>query len=158
MTKALLKEGRKRIAFVMNETEKSWHTDQQKLAGYRRSMEESDVGFDSKYILTDSMSNANIVSFLNKIEPDGIICPRVTHAFAIMGEILKMEKKIPQDIRLARFGESEDLPNYKDYMYVVVFPEEALIDKIISVLCESIKKTNHPVQRIYLNQDIIINE
>lgn len=158
LTEALLSEGRKRIVYISQEIYRNWPPELQKVNGYKRAIAVAGVESDGPHVIYGNSSGNNITEKVTELDPDGIITSNAFFSFALMSELLRRGKKIPGDVRLARFNTPKELPSYNDAMFVISDQNEAFSEALVSVLCDRIDNPNRPYQRVYIGAELIVNE
>lgn len=157
VTRMMIREGCRRIVFI-NERYGWLSPVSQRITGYKEALEDCGIEFDESRVINPYASDENIEDFILRTNPDGVISSTPDYAFNIMSILLKQGKKIPEDVRIARFGELLDMPTYKDTMIEISAPEKIFSEKLVSIMHECICNPYSSLQRIYINPDIKFNE
>ena len=157
--KYLIDNGHRKIGFV--QTSKTVYTNIERLRGYRRALQESDIPFDeSLIILKDNRESRGYIEtkFLLNLEnpPTAIFSPCDTVTLGVLEAIYEEKLRIPEDISLIAFDDFSLAPYLDSPLTVVSQPIEDIGNMTVKVMVERINNPTSRMKKIELKTKFII--
>lgn len=154
LTRHLLNAGAKRIIFAGRPN--SAPTVDARAAGYREALYALQDGSHGKVIFADFEDSKFVKHMLDRERPDGIVCANDVTAAKLMGTIIALGKRVPEDIRMVGL----DDVSYAKYLptpLTTMRQDCAEIGAVaMSVMLERIKRPNHPVMDVRVKTELVV--
>jgi DNA-binding LacI/PurR family transcriptional regulator len=154
LTRHLLKAGAKRIIFAGRPN--AAPTVDARAAGFREALYALRDDSHGKVVLADFEDTKAVKHMLDRERPDGIVCANDVTAAKLMGTIIALGKRVPEDIRMVGL----DDVSYAKYLptpLTTMRQDCAEIGAVaMSVMLERIKRPNHPVMDVRVKTELVV--
>jgi len=154
LTRHLIRAGAERIAFAMRRNSSS--TMEARAAGYMEAL--SGLRPSAKPIIfcTDFSDPDDVKQLVEKEQPDGIVCATDLTAARIMGTLVSMGLRIPQDIRMV----GVDDVNYAKFLPTPLTTLRQNCAEIgaaaMATMLDRLKNPNQPARDVLVRCDLIV--
>jgi DNA-binding LacI/PurR family transcriptional regulator len=153
-TSHLISLGRKRIGLLVGSLE-PYHS-QERLAGYRKALDDRGLAMDEKLIAIEGASGAYVTTQrLLQHQPDAIFMPtRVV--LDVLRALRQAGLRVPEDIALVGF---DDLPlahQTDPPLTTMRQPMAAMGKQLVEILLDIIENGPHPARQVIFEQELVI--
>ncbi len=154
LTRHLLNAGAKRIIFAGRAN--AAPTVDARAAGYREALFALQDGNTGRVVLADFEDTKFVKNMLDRERPDGIVCANDVTAAKLMGTIISLGRRVPEDVGMV----GVDDVSYAKYLptpLTTMRQDCAEIGAVaMSVMLERIKRPNHPVMDVRVKTELVI--
>ena len=156
LTEHLLRLGARRIAFAASPHAAA--TVDIREAGYREALYGWNVPVERDRIRRLDPEDPAAVSDLMAVRPDAIVCANDRTAARLMRTLLRMNHRIPQDVRLVGIDDVEYASLLPVPLTTVRQPTRQIGDAALTAMLERVGRRDLPARDILLHADLIVRE
>ena len=152
----LISLGRRRIVLLVGSLE-PYHS-QERLAGYRKALDDRSLAFDEKLIAVEGVNGAYLTTQqLLPYQPDAIFMPtRVV--LDVLRALQQAGLRVPEDVALVGF---DDLPlahQTDPPLTTMRQPMAAMGKRLVEILLDIIENGPSPARQVIFEQELVIRE
>ena len=152
----LISLGRRRVVLLVGSLE-PYHS-QERLAGYRKALDDRGLAFDEKLIAIEGVNGAySTTQQLLQYQPDAIFMPTRV-ALDVLRALRQAGLRVPEDVALVGF---DDLPlahQTDPPLTTMRQPMAAMGKRLVEILLDIIENGPHPARQVIFEQELVIRE
>lgn len=157
----LINKGKKNIAIFSYK--KNLENLKNRVEGYKKALKDSKIYLDSEKIIyiEESKTQSEVykaIDELNLMTTDALFFTSNKLAIAALKKLSTLDIKIPEELALVTFDESEAFDIFRVPLTHIKQPIKKISKKAVELLIEKIEKTNLLQQQIVYNSEIIIGK
>ncbi len=166
LTEHLVKSGCKKIDFLTGTDKSSAIRD--RITGYQGALADNGLKFDENNIHKIDMNptrnpdpeeiQQKIQDFVNQRKPDAVVCVSDRKAAMLMKCLIKMKKKIPDDIRIVGFDDLAFISYLPVQLTTVRQPSDTLAREAVRTLIDRIQNPDLPARDITVATQLIVRD
>lgn len=161
MTDYLIKQNKKRIAFIGLADEFKFAIDRER--GYKRALFDNEFQIDSKLIIKGEYSFESGIEAARKLlelenRPDAVFCAQDMIAAGVIEHFKENNINVPKDIIVAGFDNHEFSEMIRPRITTVAQPFYEIGRESARALISIIRNEDNTGKRIYLNHELYIRE
>lgn len=157
----LINKGKKNIAIFSYK--KNLENLKNRVEGYKKALKDSKIYLDSEKIIyiEESKTQSEVykaIDELNLMTTDALFFTSNKLAIAALKKLSTLDIKIPEELALVTFDESEAFDIFRVPLTHIKQPIKKISKKAVELLIEKIENTNLLQQQIVYNSEIIIGK
>jgi DNA-binding LacI/PurR family transcriptional regulator len=157
ITEHLLRLGARRIGFVGQQHAAS--TVDAREAGYREALYEWNVPLDRTRVRRlDAEDAAAVREFISSVTMDAIVCANDRVAARLMRTLLRLNLRVPDDIRLVGIDDVEYASLLPVPLTTLRQPMRQIGDAALTAMLERVARPDLPARDILLRADLVVRE
>lgn len=157
ITEHLLRLGARRIAFIG--LPNTAPTVDAREAGYREALYRGDAPVERQLVgRFDPADHAAVRAFMDGVRPDAIVCANDRTAARLMHTLLRLQYKVPRDVRLVGIDDAEFASLLPVPLTTLRQPSRQIGDAALAAMLQRAARADLPPRDILLHCELIVRE